>query len=81
MPRKRQKVRCKCCGYRTLTTGTDFEICPVCGWSPDPYSTPNEIRGPNRVSLETARSNFEEFGAITKTMEMQTRPPNRREKQ
>lgn len=33
----RTKVRCLCCGYRTLDERGGHEICPVCFWEDDTY--------------------------------------------
>lgn len=32
-----KKVRCLCCGYRTLDERGAFDICPVCFWEDDCY--------------------------------------------
>lgn len=32
-----KKYRCWCCGYRTLDSRGDFDICPVCFWEDDTY--------------------------------------------
>ncbi|WP_035769398.1 CPCC family cysteine-rich protein [Clostridium beijerinckii] len=31
------KYKCLCCGYMTLETRTEFDICPVCFWEDDAY--------------------------------------------
>lgn len=33
----KKKVRCLCCGYRTLDERGGFDICPVCFWEDDCY--------------------------------------------
>ena len=33
----KKKVRCLCCGYRTLDERGCFDICPVCFWEDDCY--------------------------------------------
>lgn len=33
----KKKVRCLCCGYRTLDERGVFDICPVCFWEDDCY--------------------------------------------
>lgn len=40
-----KKYRCLCCGYLTLETRAEFDICPVCFWEDDVYITitDNEI--------------------------------------
>ena len=32
-----KKLRCLCCGYRTIEVRGRFEICPICFWEDDPY--------------------------------------------
>ena len=34
---KKKKVRCLCCGYKTLDQRGAFEICPVCFWEDEVY--------------------------------------------
>ncbi len=31
------KYKCLCCGYLTLSTRAEFDICPVCFWEDDAY--------------------------------------------
>jgi len=32
-----KKVRCLCCGYRTIDERGAFDICPVCFWEDEVY--------------------------------------------
>lgn len=32
-----KKYKCLCCGYRTLDTRSEYDICPVCFWEDDAY--------------------------------------------
>lgn len=84
------KYKCKCCGYYTLTEepvnpdiapGT-FEICPVCYWEDDSlqYLHPDMRGGANDVSLNEAKKNFLEFGAIEKRYVQYTRKATEEEK-
>lgn len=41
---------CPCCGYRTLPTRGDYEVCPVCGWEDESVEV-WEVSGPNGVTL------------------------------
>ena len=34
---KLKKYKCLCCGYRTLETRGEYDICPVCFWEDDAY--------------------------------------------
>jgi hypothetical protein len=79
---------CLCCGYRTIEGyKTDhgytkppetYDICPICFWQDDRVATrfPDEAIGPNGVSLNEARRNFQEFGASERVMLQHVRPPN-----
>ena len=73
------KVRCPCCGCRTLSRPGNDEICPVCFWHDDGQGDDQakEIRGgPNKLlSLDEARKNYAEFGAFDKEFVPNVRPP------
>jgi hypothetical protein len=58
---------CPACGYKTFTELGTWKTCPVCGWNSDPMqeAIPTEAIGSNGISLEEARRNFIQFGAIT----------------
>ncbi|WP_091358719.1 CPCC family cysteine-rich protein [Amphritea atlantica] len=78
--------QCPCCENRTLP-GDDifpgsFYVCPVCYWEDDnvQYDDPNFSGGANKESLNQARSNYKEFGAINKEMLQYVRPPAEEEK-
>lgn len=32
-----EKYQCLCCGYKTLDSRGEFDICPVCFWEDDTY--------------------------------------------
>lgn len=71
--------QCPCCGYLTLAEkppGT-FEICPVCNWEDDNVQAadPTYEGGANGVSLEQARNNFAQFGAISRDAIGRVREP------
>ena len=34
---EKKKVRCLCCGYRTLDERGGYDICPVCFWEDEVY--------------------------------------------
>jgi len=57
------KLRCACCGYRTIER--IFEICPVCFWQQDSVQEGDvdDDGGPNNVSLREAINNFRAYGA------------------
>ena len=69
---------CPCCGNYTLSTPPgSYEFCPVCCWTDDPWSAehPEEIGDYNAVALMTARCSYQMFGACTKELRSQARPP------
>jgi hypothetical protein len=74
---------CPCCGYLTLgekPPGT-YEVCPVCFWEDDPiqFQDPTYSGGANRVSLEKARQNFANFGAVEERHRGNVRKPTEEE--
>ena len=76
------KVRCLCCGYRTLDERGAYQICPVCFWEDDleQEKNPNDDGGANAVSLIEARNNYMKFGACQKEMIKYCRLPKEEEK-
>jgi hypothetical protein len=79
---------CLCCGYKTIegyetnfgyTKPPDtYAICPICWWQDDPvaFSHPDEVIGPNGVSLRQAQENFAEFGASERRLLPHARQPD-----
>jgi len=61
-------LACPVCRYKTFTERGTWQTCPVCGWNSDPMqeALPAEPVGSNGISLEEARRNFAQFGAITR---------------
>jgi hypothetical protein len=72
-------LRCPCCGCKTLSERTAFEICDVCYWEDDGQddADADECRsGPNGTpSLREARANYLRFGACEESMVGNVRPP------
>ncbi|MFB4304890.1 CPCC family cysteine-rich protein [Actinomadura sp. GTD37] len=70
---------CPCCGYLTLASRGDYEICGVCFWEDDGQDEHDAgvVRGgPNgRLSLTRARQNFARFGACKESMLGNVREP------
>jgi hypothetical protein len=59
-------LACPCCGYATLETRGDFEICPICFWEDDGQDDVDAAEskgGPNGSSLVEARRSFLLSGA------------------
>lgn len=71
-------LRCPCCGCKTLSERTAFEICEVCFWEDDGQDDgdADENRGgPNgALSLTEARANYLRFGACEAKMVENVRP-------
>lgn len=73
------KYPCPCCGHKTFDEeplGT-FDICPVCYWEDDniQFANPQYKGGANEMSLEEARRNYKEFGAIDRKYLNRVRAP------
>jgi hypothetical protein len=62
------RYACPCCGYLTLSTRANAEVCPVCWWKDDGRGgiDVDLVRdGLNRnLSLAQARANFARIGAV-----------------
>jgi Cysteine-rich CPCC len=56
------RVMCPCCGYLTLSSRADYEICELCNWEDDGQDDEDADEvwgGPNSdYSLTEARANF-----------------------
>lgn len=82
-PEKQIKEQCPCCGYFTLSSKGDYDICPVCFWEDDPFQRRDaeDDEGANSVCLRKARENYVEFGACTEKMTLFVREPYDDEKE
>jgi len=78
-------LRCPCCGCRTLSERSAFEICEVCYWEDDGQDDgdADENRGgPNgSLSLTEARANYLRIGACEESMVSNVRAPRPEERQ
>lgn len=63
----------------TLSENTHetFEICPVCNWEDDDvqFNDPDFRGGANEESLNEARENYKQFGAVSKRFIKEVRAP------
>lgn len=69
---------CPCCGYATLGSWGDYEICKICYWEDDDQDDPKADEnwgGTNPVSLTEGRINFLTFGASVEHDLENVRPP------
>lgn len=59
---------CPVCRYKTFSELGTWHTCPVCGWNSDPMqeALPTEAVGSNSISLQQAKENFAQIGAITR---------------
>jgi hypothetical protein len=57
--------QCPTCDYFTLPDRGQYEICPICFWEDDglDLDRPDDISGPNHLTLREARANFRDIGA------------------
>ena len=74
---KQLKYKCPCCGFYTLPSRGDYEICPVCFWEDDGLQSeePDCTAGPNGYTLNEAKENFKKYGAMDKRSIEFVRPP------
>jgi len=72
---------CPCCGFLTLPTRTDWDLCPVCFWEDDPSQAADESdpAGANGLSLQDARTNYALIGAIHESFIDKVRAPEPQE--
>ncbi|WP_129710419.1 CPCC family cysteine-rich protein [Priestia megaterium] len=72
-----KKYTCPCCGYQSLDSDGDYDICEICFWEDDPYQklNANEL-GANSISLIEAQENFMVYGACNKESLQHVREPS-----
>lgn len=56
-------IECQCCGYNTIESFADYDICPVCFWEDDGTTTDAKYSSANKMTLKLAKRNFLRFGA------------------
>ncbi|MET1069746.1 MAG: CPCC family cysteine-rich protein [Pseudomonas prosekii] len=49
---------CPCCGYRTLSSRANYEICDLCRWEDSGVVDPEQYSGPNHMTLGEAKAIF-----------------------
>lgn len=55
---------CPCCGYKTLTTRGEYEICSICLWEDSGTDQDNVYSGPNHMTLKEAKNNYLTYGTV-----------------
>jgi len=72
-----QKFTCIICGYKTLDSRCEWDICPVCFWE-DGIFYEHEVdrrSSANRLTVSEAQANFMRFGAVDKKFLDNVRKP------
>lgn len=54
--------RCFCCGYLTIKTRGEYDICPVCFWEDDGSEDTERFSQANKMKLSEGISNFKKYG-------------------
>lgn len=49
---------CPCCGYRTLPSLANYEVCALCSWEDDGTSELENYSPPNHMTLREAKEKF-----------------------
>lgn len=76
--KENNKVKCQVCGFKTLRGRGNFEVCPVCFWEDEGEVQDPSVStgGPNGdLSIEKARRNYRQFGAVSKEFVSKVRKP------
>lgn len=55
---------CPCCGYKTLTTRGEYEICSICLWEDSGTDQDDVYSGPNHMTLKEAKNNYLTYGTV-----------------
>lgn len=78
-----KKFTCFICGYMSLDSRCEWDICPICFWEDDVLVCTDEddrISSANGLSVSEAQANYIEFGAIEKRFLDKVRKPLPNEK-
>jgi hypothetical protein len=49
---------CPCCGYRTLSSRANYDICDLCKWEDNGVIDPEQYSGSNHMTLGEAKKTF-----------------------
>lgn len=76
-----EKYKCPCCGYYTLESVGEYEVCPVCYWEDDASQEedPESEGGANELCLMESRENYLKFGACEERFLKYVRKPTTEE--
>lgn len=70
-------MACPCCGYTTIESRGQYDICEVCFWEDDGSDDPHRYSSPNRMTLLDAKQNFQSMGAMSEAMLKHVLPDGR----
>ena len=70
---------CKCCGYKTLNSQGEYEICPICFWEDDPYIFEEDWDNANHMSLKDGQLNYIKYGSCEERLITFVRKPTERD--
>ncbi len=75
------KITCPCCGYRTMDSDGNYDICRICFWEDDPVQKEDIYAiGANAIPLIEAQSNYSKYGACEKQFVKNVRKPTDEDK-
>jgi hypothetical protein len=77
MIRHHEEYPCPVCGYFTIETPQDWDICPICFWEDDVLPDRADASSPaNRgMSIAEAQANYILHGAVDLSRKRHVRPP------
>jgi hypothetical protein len=76
-----KKYSCPCCGYKTIGSDGNYDICPICFWEDDPFQKMNEYDlGANTIPLVEAQKNYIRYGACEEKATQNVRKPTMQDK-
>jgi hypothetical protein len=52
--------KCPCCGFRTLPSKSNYDICGLCHWEDNGVVNPETYSGPNHMTLKEAKERFKQ---------------------
>lgn len=61
----KELIPCSCCNYKTISEKGNYQICPICFWEDDGGNDKFKYSSVNHMTLEEAKVNFQEKGAIS----------------
>ncbi|WP_249899684.1 CPCC family cysteine-rich protein [Paenibacillus sp. PK3_47] len=57
---------CPCCGYKSLQSTGEYDICQVCFWEDDGIRTQEKYSSPNHMTLKQGQDHFAVLGMMDK---------------